>query len=109
MNNRTSKIATKKERPSILNGARFNDLREVQAAVLLRREDLNIIEEQSGFTALHYAVARGNLQIVRFLLSYEETEIHHVDEFGRSSLQLAVEVGHQGIVSELLKFRAKNY
>lgn len=92
--------------PDIIRGAKNNDLDEVQEAYALNRDKLNLSEHATGFTALQYAVARGNLSIVQFLLEQEDIDIQLADNHERTALELAVEVGHQGIISALLRARA---
>ena len=98
---------TRDEHPAdIIKGAKKNDLDEVEQAIGNNRKDLNLVDPETGFTALQYAVSRGNLRIVKFLLKQEEVEIKRKDLQGRTVLELAVEVGHQGIISELLRAKA---
>lgn len=96
-----------RQAPDIILGAKNNDLQEVERAVKYHPENLNAVEQSSGFTALQYAVARGNLEIVSYLLKQNGIEITLADKLGRTPLELAVEVGHQGVVAELLRARAE--
>ena len=107
IDNVTKERVRGRREPNLIRGAKNNDLGEVKRAVHQRRDTLNKVEADTGFSALHYAVARGNLRIVTFLLEQDDIDLRIADIHNREPLDLAVDVGHQGIVVALLKARSK--
>lgn len=94
-------------KPSIIRGARLGYLAEVTSGLQFNRKTLHEIDADTGFTALQFAIARGNLSIVKLLLEQKDTKTEVTDAHGRTPLELAVEIGHPAILSELLKAKAR--
>ena len=65
--------------------------------------DIDDIKTPSGCTLLHYAVASGNLDTVKWLLKQRGADVHGKDIFGLTALSGAATKGHLGIVQWLLK------
>jgi len=86
---------------NIITGADNDDYNEVNAAL---DEDPNAIRYQdaeTGMTAVHVAAGDGNLKMVNHLLAVPGVDIAITDKFNRDPLEMAIAVGHKGIIEEL--------
>ena len=68
--------------------------------------NLNKVEDTIGQSALHIAIERKNLQIVKLLLQHN-ADPNLIDKLWKSPLHIAVKNGHIGIIKELLKHGAE--
>jgi serine/threonine-protein phosphatase 6 regulatory ankyrin repeat subunit B len=66
------------------------------------RENRNKVKTASGCTLLHYAVASGKLNIIKWLLK-DGAKIDETDDFGLTALSCAASKGHLEIVKWLLE------
>ena len=57
---------------------------------------------QNGWCALHLATWNGNTQLVSTLLNHPLTDVNLVSPGGSTSLALAAQQGHTGVINELL-------
>lgn len=64
------------------------------------------VRDTQGYTALHRAVIRGDLTVVRLLLRYGGDK-DAVDRNGRTPLAIALDHGHEHIVEELVAAGAR--
>ncbi len=67
--------------------------------------NLNVVDA-NGLTALHYATEKGNIEIVRSLLSKDSIDINKKDKSGATALSLAVELNDINITELLLQKNA---
>lgn len=81
----------------VIKGVEFDRVREATRFVK------NIDEKSdSGWTALMYAIQRGNTSLVDVLIE-SGADVEFEDDKGLTPLILARRLGHKGIVSLLLK------
>ncbi|CAK4453156.1 unnamed protein product [Aphanomyces euteiches] len=62
------------------------------------------LADQKGYTALHYAAVRGQLDNVRMLLQADNIDIHAKTKDGDSVIYLACTSGNTSVVDEILKW-----
>jgi ankyrin repeat protein len=91
----------------IIEGALRNDFKLVSDALEQDPKNVNLQDPIHKLTALHAAVSRGNLNMVKLLLEAEGVDISIKDEFGRDALDLALTVGHQEVTNALFRKRAE--
>ncbi|CAK8671687.1 uncharacterized protein LOC143465350 isoform X2 [Clavelina lepadiformis] len=86
-----------------------NAVATVEALLVCARVALNW-QDYEGRTALHFAVAHGNLPVVKYLLNFDEEacEVNRLDHTYRTPLHWAAQLGNTEIVKLLLSFGAKN-
>jgi len=92
--------------PDIIRGAKNNDLSEVIAALDADKNDITKTDFIFGLSALHYAAAKGNIAMVKFLLYQEGVDIAIKDRWNRDPLDVAVLSGHEECINALFRFRA---
>lgn len=85
----------------LLLQAAENGLTRVARRALEQGADVDV-EDNNGWTALHWACDTGQSEIVRLLIN-EEAEPNVIDSFGRAPLHLASINGHCQVVDELLR------
>ncbi|XP_059160323.1 NF-kappa-B inhibitor alpha-like isoform X2 [Physella acuta] len=79
---------------------------DVMQLLLAAGADVNQPEGKSGRSVLHLAAEWGNLNMLRFLLSFQETHIDAQTYAGLTPILLAVGRKHEDIVKELFKHGA---
>lgn len=93
-------------KPSIIVAAFNNSISMAEEAMA---DDPTSINDRDfeGRTALHIAVGRGNLSMVRYLLTRADIDTALRDANNRDALDLAILVGHPVVKDELFRFVAK--
>ena len=71
--------------------------------------DVNAAERLGGKTILHLAAELGNIDLVRYLLSLNETNLHALTYSRHSALDLALGSGQHGVVEVLRHAGAERY
>ena len=70
--------------------------------VLLDKYNASInATNKSGITALHRAVAKGNLEVVKLLTSYNQCDVNAKNNAGKTALDVARDKGHKDVVHYL--------
>jgi ankyrin repeat protein len=65
------------------------------------------LNQSMYWTALHYAIFRENVDLVRLLLSQKKISVNDVDGDGKTPLQIAGEKGNKQLVEMLVQAGAK--
>lgn len=92
---------------SLIEATYANDLNVATFILRNKPDEINYTEDTTGDTALHVAVGRGNLRMVRLLLSQPGVDIAIRNNLGFDALDLAIRLGHQPKIKEMLfRFRA---
>lgn len=91
----------------IIEGALTNDFDTVNAALAQDPSSINTQHEIYKFTATHAAVSRGNFTMVQHLLDVQGIDLSIRDVYGRHALDMALAVGHRGIIDILFRKRAE--
>lgn len=86
---------------SLLDGARTNNVAQVQTALKVHKVNVNT-RNNLDRTALHWAAANGHLNIVQILLQ-AKADVSFVDKYGMTALMWAACNGHVVIVEALMK------
>ena len=73
----------------IIRGAERNDLDEVRSAVEIEGVSVNYQEPVAGLTALHKVAARGNILVLKWLVSHPDVDLDIRDTFDRSAAKVA--------------------
>ncbi|KAK9937595.1 hypothetical protein M0R45_014373 [Rubus argutus] len=58
-----------------------------------------------GWTPLHYAAFRGNLEATRVLMQWDSSASYILDNSGMSALHVAAYAGHTKVMEELIRWR----
>ena len=95
------KVKLEKRLYDIIAGADEGDFGEVDAALDENPKAISFQEPSVGLTALHVAAADGNLDMVNHLLSKPGVNPNIVDKFGRQALDMAIYIGHDGVIEVL--------
>ena len=88
--------------PNIIRGAYTNNVEEVASALAASPEAIGQLDPETGGTALHVAIYRGNVDIVRFILEHANPDLSARDRLGRDAVHIAVESGHPVIGTMIL-------
>lgn len=70
------------------------------------KEELNSLDE-NGMGLIHWAADRGNLEILKLILSQKDIDINLVDCEHQTALHYASSCGHKLCILELLKHKAE--
>ncbi|XP_050370079.1 ankyrin repeat-containing protein At5g02620-like [Argentina anserina] len=70
-----------------------------------RNPDMIKTVDALGWTPLHYAAFRGNLEATRVLLQCDSSASYILDNSGMSAFHVAAHAGHTKIMEELLRWR----
>jgi ankyrin repeat protein len=68
--------------------------------------DVNVQNETDGKTPLHIAALKGDLPLIKFLLTHPKIDINSLDDNQLTPIYCAAEKGHKEIVSILLEKKA---
>jgi hypothetical protein len=91
----------------IIAAAKKNSLKMAARALEINPDAIVETEAETGNTAMHIAVARGNGTMVQFLLQQPRVDITIKNKNGLDPLDLAIRLRHnQGVTDELFRFRA---
>lgn len=58
-----------------------------------------------GWTPIHYAAFRGNLEATRVLMQWDSSASYILDNSGMSALHVAAYAGHTKVMEELIRWR----
>jgi acyl-CoA-binding protein len=70
------------------------------------KEELNSLDNSNGMGLIHWAADRGNLEILKLILSQKDIDINLVDCEHQTALHYASSCGHKSCVVQLLKYNA---
>lgn len=90
---------------SIIDSVYKNDVAEVSSSLKRDWRKVNSVEEKTGMSLLHIATALGNLTMADFLIRQRGIRLEVRDKLNRDPLDLAILVGHPGIIDLLFKKR----
>lgn len=62
-------------------------------------------EDQLGWTPLHYAALRGNLEATQLLMQRDSSVSYILDKSGMSALHVAAYAGHTDVMEEMIRCR----
>ena len=89
-------------------GVLQGDVKEVQKLLSMKNIDVNEPEKKSGNVALHYASAKGHLEVVRALLSDPRTDPNRENHHNTTPLILAAGNANAEVLEELLSSTKTN-
>ena len=89
-----------------LLAAAAHDHLDVITFLLSQNSDVNAVDKDQGWTALHYAARNGNTAAVKLLLS-KKANINAKGRYGDTPLHVAAEQDHRDVVDVLLANHAE--
>ncbi|CAN6688957.1 unnamed protein product [Malus baccata var. baccata] len=75
------------------------------ALMVSKRPDIIKAVDELGWTPLHYAAFKGNLEAVRVLMQCDSSACYILDKSGMSALHVAAYAGHPKIMDHLIRCR----
>ena len=91
---------------NVLNVAIYKGLPVIVKKILNFGVNVDLVEDNTGQSPLHLAIANHNLEIVELLLEHHSSIVNFEDRNGETPLYFAVSQGNVEIVEELLKQNA---
>ncbi len=88
---------------NIIRGADENNYNLVDAAIRENPKAIIFQDAATGLSALHVAAGDGNFSMFQYLLSIEGADPTLRDKFNRDPLEMAIAIGHKGIIESLSK------
>jgi len=76
---------------------------EIVNLLIAMEADINLVENEVGWTPLFFAVGHGHIDIVNILCEENPKNLNHVDDYGQTILHLASSEGLTQLVSLFLQ------
>jgi ankyrin repeat protein len=92
-------------KPALIAAVVANDVDKVRISLLQKKENPNAVDDRDARTALMFAAANGNTEIVKLLLD-AGAKINATDSAGSTALHWAADRGQADVVRQLLAARA---
>lgn len=82
--------------------ARIGEVAEVRDLLRTGTVDINHVDPDTGFTALHYAAAYDARRLLRLLVAFPDCDFTIPDRKGRTAASLAYEVAENSVTGRFL-------